>query len=372
MTSRHLALLKSLAEQLDGRPRRDEAGEVDASHYTSAAHFERATVFARFPQIAALECELNGAGARAAVEIAGVPSILVRGEDGEVRAFKNACRHRSTQLVREGPPCVGKAIVCPYHGWTYDLRGERIHAPHVESFCGLDQDRAALVPLHASVRHGFVFVGLEQFDLDPFLAPIAEDLAELGGSSWHLFHRTDREVAGNWKLIVDAFLDGYHIRHLHRDSIYRFFLDACFDAEPAGPHIRALTGRRALVEARGALDAIENVRSVATPSYLVFPNTILILHPDYLSVAIAVPVAVDRTQFVHWMLTPHPPRTETERVHFEKSFELIDGGVFAAEDLAAVEAMQRGLTSGANRSQLFGEQESPCLWFHRSLEGRGM
>jgi phenylpropionate dioxygenase-like ring-hydroxylating dioxygenase large terminal subunit len=374
MTSRHLVLLKSLAAQLDGRPWRDEAGEVDAGHYVSPACFERerATVFARVPQIVALDCELSAPGARAAVEIAGVSSILVRGDDGEVRAFKNACRHRSTRLVGDGPPCVSKAIVCPYHGWSYDLRGERIHAPHAESFCGLDRDRSALLPLWASARYGLVFAGLEPFDLDPFLAPIAEDLAELGGATWHLFRRTDRAVAGNWKLIIDAFLDGYHIRHLHRDSIYRFFLDACFQAEPAGPHIRALTGRRTLVEARGALDAIEDVRSVATPSYLVFPNTIIILHPDYLSVAVAMPVAVDRTHFVHWMMTPEPPRTEIERQHFEKSFELIDGGVFASEDLAAVEAMQRGLATGANRSQLFGEQESPCLWFHRALQGRGM
>jgi hypothetical protein len=67
------------------------------------------------------------------------------------------------------------------------------------------------------------------------------------------------------------------------------------------------------------------------------------------------------------MLTPEPPSTDAARAHYQKSFDLIDGGVFASEDLAMVEAMQRGLASGANPTQLFGDQEFPCLWFHRAL-----
>src|SRR5262249_23011533 len=154
------------------------------------------------------------------------------------------------------------------------------------------------------------------------------------------------------KLIVDAFLDGYHIRHLHRGTVYQFFLDARSEAERAGPHIRAVTGRRTLAEMRDrALDAAD-LRQLVTPSYLVFPNTILVLHPDYLSVLTAAPVAADLTRFVHTMLIAEAPRTEMEETHWAKSFALVDDGVFGAEDLAVTEAVQRGLGAGADETVL--------------------
>jgi phenylpropionate dioxygenase-like ring-hydroxylating dioxygenase large terminal subunit len=206
-----------------------------------------------------------------------------------------------------------------------------------------------------------VWASLEPFDVDASIAPIADDLAALGVSGWHVYRRTEQQVAGNWKLIVDAFLDGYHIRHLHRDTISRFFLDACFAAEPAGLHIRSLVARKAFLETQHA-----PLPTLATPSYLVFPNTILIVHPDYLSASVAMPVEAGRTRFLHLMLIPKPPETPEEEAHWAKSFELIDRGVFA-EDLFAVEAMQRGLETGANETQLFGELESPSLWFHTRL-----
>jgi phenylpropionate dioxygenase-like ring-hydroxylating dioxygenase large terminal subunit len=364
----HANLLRSLIGQLDGVPAKmREVGEVPVEHYVSTDHFEleRRSIFARFPQVVAVERELPAPGSRCAADVAGVSLLVVRGQDGVLRAFKNACRHRSTRLVEDGPPCISKAIVCPYHGWTYDLSGCRLHAPHAEAFQGKDATREGLVPAFAGAREGFVWAGLETFELDPFLEPIASDLAALGASSWHPYRRVEHDVRANWKLFIDAFLDGYHIRHLHRDTLYRFFLDACFDAEEAGHHIRSLVARRALVEARHG--AIADLTSVATPSYFLFPNTILILHPDYLSVTVAMPVAASRTRFVHTMLIPEAPRTDRDAAHWQKSFELIDRNVFAAEDLYVIEAMQRGMETGANRSQLFGEQEFPALWFHRRL-----
>lgn len=358
-------LFQSLARQLEGGPRpKGEVGEVPASHYLSAEHFERerAAIFARVPQIVATESELERPGARVAIEVAGSSVLVVRGEDDRVRGFKNACRHRSTRLVELGPARAGKAIICPYHGWSYDLSGCRIHAPHAESFRGEDACRMDLVPAFAAARDGLVWAGAEPFSLEPFLAPIAADLSGLELSKHRLFQRASHRVAANWKLIIDAFLEGYHIRHLHRDTVYRFFLDACFEAEQAGPHIRSIVARRAMIESKSG-----DPRVLATASWFVFPNAIFIQHPDYVSVMVAVPEAVDRARLEHTMLVPRSPSSDEEREHWEKSFDLIDGGVFAKEDLFVVEAMQRGLETGANTSQLFGDHEYPALWFHRKL-----
>lgn len=80
------------------------------------------------------------------------------------------------------------------------------------------------------------------------------------------------------------------------------------------------------------------------------------------------PRASNRTRFAHTMLIPSAPKTDAERAHWAKSFELIDEGVFAREDVAVVEAMQRGIESGANETLLFGELEHASLWFRASLD----
>lgn len=351
-------LARKLLAQPDGRPEDARSGEVPVGRYTEQGVFEReARLLARVPRPLLCSTDLPSTGACVPVEIGGVRVLVVRSEDG-VRAFRNACRHRSTELVHE--PCTKKAIVCPYHGWTYDLRGRRIHVPHADAFP--KDARDALVSVHAEERHGFIWLALEPFDLRAYLGSIDDDLASL--SSLSVFRRKERHVRGNWKLVIDAFLDGYHIRQLHRDTIYRFFADARFEAERVGPHIRAITARRALFEAKSIDEA--SLRQLVTPSHLIFPSTITIFHPDYASVLVMEPLAPDETRFTHVMLVP----PGGEEAHWNKSFTLIDEGVFAREDLAIVEAMQRGMQTGANDNVLFGELEHGSLWFHETLRSQ--
>ncbi len=369
----HVELVEKLLRRRTGAAGSGvRVGEVPALEYSSQERFlaERERIFARLPVPAAHESELAETGACLAVDVAGVPLLLVRGEDGVVRAFRNACRHRSTRLVSEQTPCRKKAIVCPYHAWTYDLAGRLVHAPHHESFRGEEQKRSELVPAHVASAAGLLWASLAPFDADEHLGPIASELRS-AAQGWTLFRRSSREVRGNWKLIVDAFLDGYHIRHLHRDTVYRFFVDALYEAEPVGRHIRAATARRSLLEIQAPAVASIDVRQIVTPSYLLFPSTIVIVHPDYTSVLLTTPLSVDRSRFEHLMLIPTPPRTKAEEEHWNKSFALIDDGVFVSEDLRVVEAMQRGIESGANETLLVGELEHAVLWFHEAL-GRAL
>jgi phenylpropionate dioxygenase-like ring-hydroxylating dioxygenase large terminal subunit len=342
---------------------------VPAEEYLSPARFEaeRRAVFGRVPQVVAVAAELAEPGACLAASVGGIDAILLRGEDGAVRAFRNACRHRATRLVSGDEPSCRKALVCPYHGWTYDLSGRLLHVPRREAFDGLDEGRDGLIPLHAEERHGLVWAAPEPFALADFLAPIDAELGELELGRGFLFRRSVREVRANWKLILDAFLDVYHVRHLHRDSLYPYFLDSHAEVERAGPHIRALAARRALLEVRPEDLAASRLRDLVSPTFQVFPNSNVVLHPDYVSVMTSVPLAVGATRFVHRMFLAAPPRSEAERAHFERSFALIDGGVFGREDLGAVEAMQRGLESGADATVLIGRHEHAILWFHEAV-----
>lgn len=348
---------------------KDRAAYVKRSRYVSPERFalERARLFATTPQIVAHESELAEAGACMTVDIAGVSLLVVRGPDGEVRAFRNACRHRSTELVPQEAPCRKKAFVCRYHGWTYDLTGKRIHVPHSSSFAGLEADRDALVAAHARLQNGFVWASLAPFDPASHLGDLDAELATLNFGDSRVHARSTREVRGNWKLIVDAFLDGYHIRHLHRDTVYRFFFDAQSEAEPVGPHIRAATARRTLAEVNEKTLENAPIRELVTPSYSIFPNAVLVLHPDYTSVMRLEPLAADRTRFVHTMLVEGSVTPE-KKAHFDKSFALIDEGVFASEDLAVVESIQRGMQSSTDELMLFGELEFAAKWFHDAVD----
>lgn len=326
---------------------------VPAARYRDVAYHEREQAVFRSPRILAASGEL-APGACRPVDLPGLSVLLMRDADGIVRGFANACRHRASRLVDAAG--AAKAVVCPYHGWTYDLRGRLVHAPHAQTF-GAACEHRDLHPIAVGERHGMIWLGA---DAGGYLGALDADLAALGLDGMAVW-RTARAVRRcNWKLVIEAFLDGYHVRILHRDSVYRFFLDAASVAEPVGPHIRAVTGRRTLREPTDL-----PLHELGTPSYLVFPSTIVIEHPDFVSVMNVLPIAPDACSWEHIMLVPAARAGETE--HWQKSWTLIEETVFEKEDLWVCEQIQRGLAAGATEELLFGSLEVAVQWFHRAL-----
>src|SRR5262249_25034132 len=126
-------------------------------NYRSAARLEAEfSVLRRYPTAFCPSAALPEKGSYVARNAARTPILAVRGNDGGVRAFRNACRHRGTQ-VASGTGCA-KAFVCRYHGWTYGLDGGLRHVPHEHGFLGLDKSERGLVPVSCSERNGVVFV----------------------------------------------------------------------------------------------------------------------------------------------------------------------------------------------------------------------
>ena len=335
--------------------------ELAADRYRSPAWLERERPMFALPRIATASSAIPAGGVLPFDE-PGLSAVLARDGQGVLRAFTNACRHRATRLV--DAPCAAKAMVCPYHGWTYDLAGALVHAPHAETFGSACEGRG-LHELPVAERHGLVWLGGDPSD---HLGELGTDLASLGCAEHVVFRSVTATRRCNWKLVVEAFLDGYHIRVLHRDSIYRFFLDAMSVAEPVGPHIRAISGRRALREAPASLAGIDP-RTLATPSFLVFPATVIIAHPDFISIISLIPRAPDLTEWRHAMLVPAARAGETE--HWSRSWALIEETVFEREDLWVCDQIQRGLEATASPEPLlYGAHELPISWFHAALAAR--
>jgi phenylpropionate dioxygenase-like ring-hydroxylating dioxygenase large terminal subunit len=302
----------------------------------------------------------------------GKPLLIVRDTDGGLHGLLNTCRHRGMRLV-EDRACARRTLVCPYHGWTYALDGRLRHVPMAETFPGLDREALELVRFPVAEHGGFVWGNPRpgaRLDVNAWLGVIADDLHWLGIPDAVLFRRIETERACNWKLVIEAFLESYHIRVLHRDSIYPFFEDAQAVSDDVGPHIRSVVARRRITEGTVWSEDPREVRDRVTYSYFMFPNTVLIFHPDYASAISLYPLAPGRTRWVHAMLVPANKAGEDWTPHWEKTLALMEGRVFQREDLYAAEGIQEGLTSGANPFVRFGTLEFQLASFHRSIEAR--
>ncbi len=354
-----------------------EAGTVPASHYIDPLRWrqEQDLLFARWPVVAAHSSELP-AGSALPFDALGVPIVITRSADGRARAFLNVCRHRGMALLTaEGPepakarPC--KALVCPYHAWTYELDGRLRHRLHADAFDGVDPTTLNLVELPCAEAGGLIFVKRTPgpaFSAKDFLEGLDEHLQWMGLDGMKVFRKVDRTYPANWKLTVDAFLEGYHIRVLHRDTIYPFFADAYTVNMHAGPHQDSLVARRAAFEAFETPHDRQALCKISTPTQFLFPNTFLIWHPDYVSLVGMFSPTVDSVRWLHTMLIPCDRAGDDWTPHWEKTFRLIEETVFRQEDIATAVAIQRGMSSGANSLLQIGRLEHEVLRFHRGVD----
>jgi glycine betaine catabolism A len=377
------ASLAGLIERLDAarvtgrRETGTEAVSVSTACYTDQQVWQReqATLFAHWPVVAAHSSELP-VGSAMPFDALGVPIVLTRAGDGRVRAFLNACRHRGMALLSTpaDEPAQAKAcraLVCPYHAWTYELDGRLRHRLHADAFDGIDPGNLNLVELPCDEVAGLVFVKRTPgppFSAAAFLQGLDAHLGWLGLAGMTVFRKVDHVHAANWKLTADAFLEGYHIRVLHRETIAPFFADAFIVNLVAGPHLDSLVARRAAFEAFSLPRDRWDLCKLSTPTQLLFPNSFLIWHPDYVSIIGMFSPSVGEVRWVHTMLIP-PERAGADWTpHWEKTFALIEQTVFQQEDVATAVAIQRGLAAGASDVMQLGRLEHEVLRFHRNVE----
>jgi len=368
-------IARVLAGRADAPFAAGEVARIPVECYTSRevrdAEVER--LFRPLPLIVGHASELPRGHVLAHDEY-GVPMLLARDGDGRFRAFLNVCRHRGMRLVDGAAAKPAASVVCPYHGWTYRLDGALRHRLHAESFDDCGPGTVDLVALPAEERHGLLWVVPTPgaaIDVAAFLGELDDELPFCGIEGLRLFRTVRADYPANWKLIVDAFLEAYHIRVLHKDTISPFFLDALAPAARVGPHSQSLVARREAEawSAKGASPPADfaTLCDIATPSHVLFPNVVTIFHPDYLSLITLYPVAAETLSWTHRMLIPADRTTPDWTPHWEKTFALIEEGVFQKEDIACAVAIQRGLRSGANRHLTAGRAEQGVGWFHAEV-----
>src|SRR6201995_4963139 len=198
----------------------EEGYTIPAPWYLDAQieQAEREQVFGRnWIAVGRLD-QVAAAGQFFTVEIAGEPLVIVRGADGELRAFYNVCRHHAA-AVANVPSGTVQHLRCPYHGWTYGLDGALKGAPEFAGVCNFDRAANGLVPVRVAAWEQFVFVTLDADapELMTSLGDLPARVAPLKIGALHFFARKTYTLACNLKVYVDNYLDGgYHVPHLHK------------------------------------------------------------------------------------------------------------------------------------------------------------
>jgi phenylpropionate dioxygenase-like ring-hydroxylating dioxygenase large terminal subunit len=366
-TEGQLALAARLVE---GEP--DPAGSVTkvaASAYTDLARFarEQERLFARLPQVIAPSALLPTPNSVVAHDGFGTPLLLTRDKAGRAHVFHNVCRHRGTRLVEGCAALRTPRLVCPYHAWSYALDGALAAMPRPDTFPNLDKAQFHLRELPSVEAGGLIWFAQDDAADFAAAAALAPEFDAFGLAGHHLYKSRVHDVPANWKLIMDAFLESYHVQRLHSGTIARFFADGITAGDALGPHQRSLVGRSGYTERVDASDWAA-VRAVMTYTYQLFPATIIIMSPDYVNLMVVMPQAVGRTLVEDFMLIPQAPTSAEEEAHWAKSWTLLDEGVFGAEDFRAAALGQQGLATGTLAELTLGTLETGIRHSHDQIE----
>jgi choline monooxygenase len=275
---------------------------------------EQKRIFARTWQFVAHVSQLPERGAYITASAGVEPVLVLRDDDGTVRAFRNVCRHRGSRLLSGSGEC-GKAIRCRYHGWTYRFDGTLIGVPEGRAIAGLDKSKLGLFPIRVETLCGLVFV-----NLDVHAAPLAqqvdglpERLERFGLERLQVKPEKATSQPANWKIVVDNYLEGYHVPIAHPGLMrlldYKnydvelhdgwLWYDAPLRDKPSGNRIERTYQR--MVEPMPGLTADD--RRIWRYIFI-YPNTTIDLYPDQVGIWRITPAGPLATEDLNLTLLP--------------------------------------------------------------------
>ena len=329
---------------------------------------EQSRLFDRLPLVVAFSGELAEPTSFVSRRAAGTPILVARQPDGSVRAFLNSCRHRGTEVVWGETGGCARRFTCPYHGWTYGTDGRLLGITTTEGFPDLDRNAHGLVELVCVERHGMIFVARRPgtpIDLDQFLGPLDAEFAamELGQ---FVVERTDEiTVDANWKLVMDGFMENYHVRFLHKDTLSPYIYSDRIAFRPLGWHNRAIHPRKTYDPASHT--GPETFLSQVLISYNMLPNVNVEWAGDHFEIyqPDPDPLRPDRCRVKLTLLVRPDQRDRHEK--WTRNLKISTDIIFK-EDFAVAESAQRALSGGAAPAELvFGRNEPQLHHFHGQL-----
>jgi phenylpropionate dioxygenase-like ring-hydroxylating dioxygenase large terminal subunit len=327
---------------------------------------ERERIFKNLPLALALSLELPKAGDYKAMTVMETPIILCRNDQGIVKCFLNACRHRGARLCEDGRSS-SRIFACPYHAWTYDRDGSLVGRYAEETFGELDYSQYGLTELPCDERSGLIWVSLTpdaHFDLDEWLGDFAAELDTLALTDWHLHESRVLESPG-WKITMDGYLEAYHHNLVHGKTVGKHTVGNLLVLDTYGPHQRLTFGRKTLGELteqkKSAWNPEEHIRLI----HSCFPNLSIsgILGDHCLVSQIFPGPEPDSTKTIQYILAANSPESK-EQVESTENFSAMVLQAVKDEDYRIGFGIQQSINSGANQSFVYGRNEPAVQNYH--------
>jgi len=322
------------------------------------------------------------------LDIYGESILLARNHEGVLRSFYNVCRHRGAQLcpsdsdlsdqniVLKGGLIAGKAFVCPYHAWTYDLDGQLQGAPHINKDVGLDAEKVRLHPVGCETWGGFVFLNLSPDTAPPFssvIADIAERYQRYPLESLVIGKTIEYEVNANWKVLCENYNECYHCGPVHPElcqivPAFRENGGANLDWERGVPHREgATTFTVSGTTHRKPFPGLNEDEINRHKGDLLYPNLFISLAADHIVVFILKAITADKTKIdCHFLFE----EKEVKNPHFDPSDAVDFWHLVNRQDWAICERVQKGMTSRAHDFGVLSPMEDWNLDLRRYVKNR--
>ena len=351
---------RAAAGSLDRAP---DTMTEDVADFLDPGRFERERqqFFLDTPQVVGFAGEVQEPGSYVTAESMGIPLLVTRSSDGELRAFVNACAHRGAEIAKGHGS--GQRLTCGFHGWTYSLDG-RLAGRRADDCFEPAGDSCALVRLPVSDRSGLLVVGLHpgvpQELVDSHLADIEAQFAGFDFATMHFLETRRFEVAANWKLIAALSYESYHFPNLHRTTVGTMFRGDCVVDTFGDRNSRwafCLNGTEEL----GRLDPSEWPTDVpGAVNHCLFPGTVVVTSPGGAQIIRSEPGPSVGQSVVQY----HGAFADlTHRESAQAAYDF-GGNAFENEDLVAAVECQRGLSATGAPIQI-GRNEPVVQFWHR-------
>lgn len=355
-------------------PMADSVMVHPTDRYVNTDHLERerSALFDEMPIVVGVSDLVRSPGDFFTDDLSGRPLLIVRGQDGILRGFHNSCGHRGAQVESAASGC-SRRFTCPYHAWSYDTVGALRTVPNDDGFADLDLTTRGLIQLPVEERHGLVWArptapAGASVGVAAFLGDLDDELSMFQMHDY-LHDRTDvLHESFNWKQVVDGFLETYHLRFLHRNTIGPFINSNFAMFDDHGLHGR-MVGLRGSFEAMRQVPANEqDVLSHIAIIYQIFPNTILVWQGDHFEVWSSFPGDSPSAMSARASLLAPPNKTGSGYdTRWDKNWEILMDTVLN-EDFVVARTIHANNLAGTRKDCVFGRQEAALQHFHRTLE----
>ena len=346
---------------------------IDASRYTSNERLvqEKELIFKNHPIVVGPAAQLKNPGDYFLHDLTEVPIIVIKGKDGNIRAFLNMCRHRGVRLLAEQEGHIKRNIVCPYHAWSYDNMGCLKGIFHPQGFKDVEADSHSLIELDCWVRLGMVFVVpnpdvKEAFEIDQWLEEVYSITKGFDFGELYPYHFTSDLLACNWKLLVDGGLEGYHFKIAHAKTIGPYFLDNMSLVMENKLHSSIIFPKKAMKKLKEIPPSEWKFRKAANILIHIFPNTVILIEPDHLMVVTFFPIDEKTTQFKSFMLLPSEPTTQKEKEYWDLNANIFWNAINEDNEMAILQ--QQSFNGYSDTTMTVGSYEKLLVQFENLVD----